>query len=72
MFLQRADNISTYYYLWLLSAADTPPPAYSPSEDIKQNDNAMDTSSGTLVASNVTPIQYQVGYLLQRFTCRKL
>ncbi|KAK7080151.1 hypothetical protein SK128_010576 [Halocaridina rubra] len=38
------------------SIPDTPPPAYSPSEDIKQNqqNEPMDT-----VGSNVTPITYQ-------------
>lgn len=44
--------------------ADTPPPAYSPSEDIKQTqqtDTAMDIAPvGTAINSNVTPVTYQV------------
>ncbi|RXG53197.1 Protein mothers against dpp [Armadillidium vulgare] len=43
--------------------ADTPPPAYSPSEDIKQGDSAMEIVSNgpsvPMIPSNVTPVQYQ-------------
>lgn len=43
--------------------ADTPPPAYSPSEDVKQNppgDNAMDISAPhTGIPTHVTPVTYQ-------------
>lgn len=48
----------------LLCIADTPPPAYSPSEDIKQGDSAMEIVSNgpsvPMIPSNVTPVQYQV------------
>ncbi|XP_063848040.1 protein mothers against dpp-like [Scylla paramamosain] len=46
------------------SIPDTPPPAYSPSEDIKQNqptDTPMETvpSTAAVLSSNVTPVTYQ-------------
>lgn len=50
--------------------ADTPPPAYSPSEDIKQTqqtDTAMDiVPVGTAINSNVTPVTYQVRKNMER------
>lgn len=43
--------------------ADTPPPAYSPSEDVKQgqvDENAMDTCNNIPTLPTAIPVQYQV------------
>lgn len=48
--------------------ADTPPPAYSPSEDIKQP-QTTDTAMETVPIGAVTPVTYQVSYLLYCIPC---
>lgn len=61
--------IPPHYHLTdsLLLPTDTPPPAYSPSEDIKQTqptDTPMETvpSSTSILSNNVTPVTYQVRF----------
>ena len=47
------------------SKADTPPPAYSPSEDVKHNqldDHAMETCNVLSTIPATIPVQYQVSF----------